>query len=47
MYHNPNNWTDVEEFIPERWSNDERFMGDKKDAFKPFSHGKRNCIGKK
>lgn len=47
MYRNPDNFTLPESFIPERWLGDERFVNDKKDAFRPFSHGPRDCIGKK
>lgn len=47
MYHNPNYWAQVEEFIPERWLGDPKFKDDKRDVFQPFSVGPRNCIGKK
>ncbi|KAM6538079.1 hypothetical protein FALCPG4_003961 [Fusarium falciforme] len=43
----PNNFTDPETFIPERWLGDPRFANDKTDALQPFSYGPRNCIGKK
>lgn len=37
----------ADKFIPERWLGDPRFDSDRKDAFQPFSHGPRDCIGKK
>lgn len=43
----PENFTLPDSFIPERWLGDERFANDRKDAYQPFSHGPRNCIGKK
>ncbi|KAK6854788.1 hypothetical protein PG995_009133 [Apiospora arundinis] len=51
-YHNPTNFADPETFIPERWLPeahplyDARFESDNKAAFKPFSAGPRDCIGK-
>lgn len=44
-YHSTLNFKDPEDFVPERWLGDERYKGDRKEAFKPFSHGPRNCIG--
>ncbi|PQE10636.1 Cytochrome P450 monooxygenase protein [Rutstroemia sp. NJR-2017a WRK4] len=35
-----------QEFIPERWLGDERFVNDKLNASQPFSLGPRGCIGK-
>ena len=37
------------EFIPDRWMNGapSEFEGDDKKAFKPFSVGPRDCLGKK
>lgn len=46
-FHNPENFTLPDSFIPERWLDDPRFTGDKKEAFQPFSVGPRNCIGRK
>lgn len=43
----PGNFAMADEFIPERWLGDPRFVSDRKDAFHPFSHGPRDCIGKK
>lgn len=43
------NFFEPDSFHPERWLNngDDRFTNDDKNAFHPFSHGPRNCIGKK
>ncbi|KAH8662498.1 cytochrome P450 monooxygenase [Xylariales sp. PMI_506] len=46
MYHNPNNFSQPESFIPERWLDDPRFANDKRHGFQPFSTGGRNCLGK-
>jgi cytochrome P450 len=40
------NFTDPEEFHPERFMSDERFAKDDLNARQPFSVGSRNCIGK-
>ncbi|PHH83079.1 hypothetical protein CDD82_3614 [Ophiocordyceps australis] len=51
-FHNPDNFTDPDSFLPERWlpsghpRYDSRFDSDCKASFKPFSHGTRDCIGK-
>ncbi|KAK1511383.1 averantin oxidoreductase [Colletotrichum abscissum] len=43
----PMNWTNPEEFAPERWiGEDARFENDKRDASQPFQYGPRNCIGR-
>ncbi|KAL1867677.1 hypothetical protein Daus18300_006232 [Diaporthe australafricana] len=47
IFRDPNNFSLPDSFIPERWLGDPRFVNDKKDALQPFSHGPRNCIGKK
>jgi len=44
-YHSTSNFKDPDKFVPERWLGEERYKDDRKDAFKPFSHGPRNCIG--
>ncbi|KAJ5964510.1 uncharacterized protein N7479_004386 [Penicillium vulpinum] len=44
--HSPTNFTDAEQFIPERHMNDPRFANDSKTAMQPFSFGPRNCIGR-
>ncbi|KAI8628214.1 cytochrome P450 [Xylariaceae sp. FL1651] len=43
----PENWTEPNRFIPERWSGeDARFHGDRREVSQPFSFGPRNCIGR-
>ncbi|OQE39112.1 hypothetical protein PENCOP_c007G02347 [Penicillium coprophilum] len=44
--HSPTNFTDPEQFIPERHLHDPRFENDSKTAMQPFSLGPRNCIGR-
>lgn len=45
--HSPINFTQPDEFIPERWLEaDGSYSGDDKDASQPFSLGPRGCIGK-
>ncbi|OTA91043.1 hypothetical protein M434DRAFT_389460 [Hypoxylon sp. CO27-5] len=36
---------DAKKFVPERWLGDERYAGDAKELFQPFSSGPLNCIG--
>ena len=47
----PDVFPNPDEFIPERWLDDEardkKFDKDRREAFKPFSTGPRNCIGMK
>lgn len=49
--HSAANFFEPDSFHPERWldgdDKDARFNNDKKGAFHPFSHGPRNCLGKK
>ncbi|KAK6213619.1 trichothecene C-15 hydroxylase (cytochrome P450) [Colletotrichum tabaci] len=45
-YHDPENFTLPDSFIPERWLNDPRFAGDRRDGFQPFTVGPMNCIGR-
>ncbi|KAL9625242.1 MAG: hypothetical protein Q9160_000644 [Pyrenula sp. 1 TL-2023] len=33
------------DFVPERWLGDSEFASDKREVFKPFSVGSRNCLG--
>ncbi|KGO64160.1 Cytochrome P450 [Penicillium expansum] len=44
--HSPANFTDAEQFAPERHLGDSRFANDSKSAMQPFSFGPRNCIGR-
>lgn len=44
--HSERNFKDSSLFVPERWLNDPRYAGDKKDSIQPFSIGPRNCLGK-
>ncbi|OHW99148.1 cytochrome p450 [Colletotrichum incanum] len=48
--HHPDNFVDPEEFVPERWLDDNdrpvRYAGDRRDCVKVFSAGPRDCIGK-
>ncbi|KAF2994265.1 hypothetical protein E8E13_002216 [Curvularia kusanoi] len=47
--HSPRNYTDPDEFVPERWLEDERpakYADDKREVTQPFSFGPRNCLGK-
>jgi cytochrome P450 len=43
--HDPANFRNPDEFIPERWI-DESYSSDIKKAVQPFSLGPRNCIGR-
>ncbi|KAE8139141.1 cytochrome P450 [Aspergillus pseudotamarii] len=46
-YHNRENFTFPDQFIPERWlGTDDRFDSDRKDVVQPFSLGPRDCLGK-
>ncbi|KAL8393908.1 hypothetical protein RB595_003606 [Gaeumannomyces hyphopodioides] len=52
-FHNPENFVDPDEFLPQRFlpadhpMHDPRLeVGDSRALFKPFSHGPRDCIGK-
>lgn len=51
-YHSPINFHDAEAFHPERWLPEEYnnpsspFHNDRRDVFKPFSYGRRDCIGR-
>ena len=47
MYTSVKNFKDPLLFIPERWTDDERFAEDKRAAVQPFSVGSRDCLGKK
>jgi len=44
--HSPDNFTNPDTFVPERWlGTDERYKNDKLQGAQPFSFGPRNCIG--
>ncbi|KAI9155239.1 Cytochrome P450 monooxygenase astJ [Paramyrothecium foliicola] len=51
-FHNPTHFRDADSFRPERWlpkthpRYDAAFDDDNRAAFKPFSHGPRDCVGK-
>ncbi|KAK3067814.1 hypothetical protein LTS18_000929, partial [Coniosporium uncinatum] len=44
--HNPANFVNPDEFIPERWLGDPTYAADNKKGMQPFSLGPRGCIGK-
>ena len=44
--HSPDNFRDPDRFVPERWLGDNKYAGDQRDVFQPFSVGPRNCIGR-
>jgi cytochrome P450 len=46
-FHNPKNFKNPEEFLPERWLDGEKYASDRKGALQPFSLGPRACIGRK
>lgn len=48
-YHSANHFFDPDAFHPKRWLEgaDSQFVNDNKSVFHPFSHGPRNCLGKK
>jgi len=48
-YRSPRNFTDPDEFHPERWLSPttRQYEADQKDVMQPFSYGPRSCIGKK
>lgn len=47
--HNPDNFADCNDFVPERWLEPfpERYANDKRDIIKTFGVGPRSCLGKK
>jgi len=46
-YRSATHWINPLKFAPERWLDGEqgKYAGDRKEVFKPFSHGPRSCIG--
>jgi len=49
MFRSPLNFSRPEEFIPERFmlADKEEWRREKREALQPFSHGPRNCVGRK
>ena len=51
-YHSETNFYHARDFCPERWlpaaqtNPDSAFFHDRRDVFKPFSTGPRDCIGR-
>lgn len=51
-YHSPLNFHDPQSFQPERWlpevynNPSSPFYNDRRDVHKPFSYGRRDCIGR-
>lgn len=45
--HTKHNFVSPDEFIPERFTERERFPYDRREALNPFSYGPRACIGRK
>ena len=45
--HSARNWKDPERFVPERWLGEERYEGDRREVWNPFSFGPRNCLGRR
>ncbi|KAF1963159.1 isotrichodermin C-15 hydroxylase [Byssothecium circinans] len=45
-YNSPRNFRDAAIFDPTRWLGNPKYKDDRKEIFKPFSIGHRNCIGK-
>ena len=46
-YRSPLNFKNPDTFEPDRWLPNTGYDDDRRDAFQPFSHGPRNCLGKK
>ncbi|KAI8939232.1 hypothetical protein NX059_005058 [Plenodomus lindquistii] len=44
--HSSRNFRDPDNFVPERWLGDEKYMDDKREVWNPFNFGPRNCLGK-
>ncbi|KAG0711432.1 Cytochrome P450 2L1 [Chionoecetes opilio] len=45
IHHDTRYWDNPDEFLPERWLNDEGKFVTKKEGFLPFGIGKRQCLG--
>ncbi|TVY14779.1 Cytochrome P450 monooxygenase aclL [Lachnellula arida] len=46
MYRSPKYFSRPEHFIPEHWTEDQKFQNDKRAVVMPFSNGPRNCVGR-
>ncbi|KAH6894738.1 cytochrome P450 [Thelonectria olida] len=46
LYRNPNYFVSPDSFLPERWLNIPRLGNNSTRAFRPFSYGPRDCLGK-
>jgi cytochrome P450 len=45
--HSTRNFTEPEQYVPERWLGDGKYKDDLRECVNPFSFGPRNCLGKK
>ncbi|KAK6854663.1 hypothetical protein PG995_009756 [Apiospora arundinis] len=45
-YHNPAYFKNPDEFHPERWLGDPKYVNDRRELFQPFAIGPRDCLGK-
>ena len=45
MHHDPDNWTDPEDFKPERFLDENGALAPKPESWLPFSAGRRVCLG--
>ena len=45
LHHDPDKWTDVDTFIPERFLDADGKLGPKPESWLPFSAGRRVCLG--
>lgn len=46
IHHDERQWTNPDDFIPERWLDDEgKFIPERQKSFLPFSAGRRVCLG--
>uniref|UniRef100_A0A0N7ZDN9 Cytochrome P450 n=1 Tax=Scylla olivacea TaxID=85551 RepID=A0A0N7ZDN9_SCYOL len=45
IHHDPRYWDKPEEFMPERWLDQDGKFVSKKEGFVPFGVGKRQCLG--
>jgi cytochrome P450 len=51
-FHNPDNFADPDDFIPERWLqpshplHNPKYDNDNRSVYRPFGFGMRDCLGK-